>query len=405
VCTFSSPISGQVRNVTQTSVTLEWEPITLATAKIRSLDIYRNGERLSAVPSVLTNTTTKHSGMEINTEYSFQLILRTTAGTYPSNLIRVRTHTMQDTSGICVCFGNVQDPVLLENSKLALREMGAKWTEKIQIDTSHFVCTTAAATPGGVSPSPGTSGGPSVEYQRALQLSIPIVQPYWILACHSEKRYAFLFNISAPIYLNGWILRMIPIANFYLGVSTPSSAGFNRPVSMSQASLPRSPVSPPPNQSNKQVPSSYRASMPVPSRIPDTPPSHASAFIGQPSSARGPNSSRTLDTPGEELEHDPELQTAKLEKRKSRTGSINMDFRFPQLSTPEAAASMSAPEDKGEAPKKDTAETQHTTQHARKPSAIEVPAPPPVEKEASFSTVSLAESTDDEVGPTVEIDL
>jgi len=49
------------------------------------------------------------------------------------------------TSGICVCFGNVQDPVLLENAKLALREMGA---DKIQIDTSHFVCTTAAATPG-----------------------------------------------------------------------------------------------------------------------------------------------------------------------------------------------------------------------------------------------------------------
>jgi len=193
---------------------------------------------------------------------------------------------------------------------------------------------------------------------------------------------------------------MIPIANFYLGVSTPSSGGFNRPVSMSQASLPRSPVSPPPNQSNKQVPSSYRASMPVPSRIPDTPPSHASAFIGQPSSARGPNNSRTLATPGEELEQDPELQTAKLEKRKSRTGSINMDFRFPQT-----AASMSAPEEQGEAPKKDTAETQRTIQHVRKPSAIEVPAPPPVEKEANFSTVSLAESTDDEVGPTVEIDL
>lgn len=106
---------------------------------------------------------------------------------------------MQDTSGICVCFGYVQDPVLLENAKLALREMGAKCTEKIQIDTSHFVCTTAAATPSEASPS---SGAPSVEYQRALQLSIPIVQPYWILACHTEKRYLVFFpDVSAPLHL------------------------------------------------------------------------------------------------------------------------------------------------------------------------------------------------------------
>ena len=94
---------------------------------------------------------------------------------------------MQDTSGICVCFGNVQDLVLLENTKLALREMGAKWSDKIQIDTSHFVCTTPAATPSGQS----TSGAPGLQYQRALQLSIPIVQPHWILACHAERRCVF----------------------------------------------------------------------------------------------------------------------------------------------------------------------------------------------------------------------
>ena len=105
------------------------------------------------------------------------------------------------------------------------------------------------------------------------------------------------------------------------------------------------------------------------------------------------------------MEHDPEVQTAKLENRKSRTGSINVDFRFPQLSTPQAAAPTSDPEEKGEAAKKDSAEGQHSSQHGRRPSAIEVPAPPPVEKEPNFSTVSLAESTDDEVGPTVEIDL
>ena len=138
----------------------------------------------------MTNTSTKLSGLELNTEYSFQLILRTTAGTYASNVIRIRTHTMTDTSGICVCFGNVQELLLLENAKIALREMRAKWSDKIQIDTTHFVCTTPAAASTGSQSSGSTGGAPGVEYQRALQLSIPVVQPHWILACHTEKRYA-----------------------------------------------------------------------------------------------------------------------------------------------------------------------------------------------------------------------
>ena len=187
----------QVRNITQTSVTLEWAPLKLATAKLRSLDIYRNGERLSSIPSPLTNTSTKHSGMELNTEYTFQLIMRTTAGTYPSNLLRMRTHTMHDTSGISVCFGTVQDPALLNEAKQALTEMGAKWSDKIQIDTSHFVCTTAAATPAGASTAGNLANAPGVMYQRALQLSIPIVQPHWVLACRAEKRCVSLLHVFA----------------------------------------------------------------------------------------------------------------------------------------------------------------------------------------------------------------
>ena len=87
----------------------------LATAKL-SLDIYRNDERLSAVPPPMTITSTKHSSIE---KYFFQLVLHTTAVTFPSNLLRVRAYTMS------VCFGNVQDPVLLENTRLGLPEMGA----------------------------------------------------------------------------------------------------------------------------------------------------------------------------------------------------------------------------------------------------------------------------------------
>ena len=178
----------QLRNITQTSVTLEWPRLELATSKLRSLDLYRDRQRVAAIPSPLNNTSTKVSGLQLDTEYSFQLVLRTTAGVYPSNLLRVRTHTMTDTSGISVCFGTVEDEVFLENAKAALGEMGAKWSDKIQIDTTHLVCTTPAATPSAVSATGGTVTGPGVEYQKALQLSIPVVQPQWILACHAEKK-------------------------------------------------------------------------------------------------------------------------------------------------------------------------------------------------------------------------
>jgi hypothetical protein len=39
------------------------------------------------------------------------------------------------------------------------------------------------------------------------------------------------------------------------------------------------------------------------------------------------------------------------------------------------------------------------------PSNIEVPAPPPVEKDKSMSKVSLEDSVDDDVGDTVDIPL
>jgi hypothetical protein len=124
------------------------------------------------------------SDLSVDTTYSFQLVLRTTAGTFPSNLIRLRTHTIADTSGISVSFGTVADEALLQDIKTALKEMRAKWSDRIQIDTTHFVCTTPAMTPMGANASgSNVLGGSGVESQQALQLSIPVVQPQWILAC------------------------------------------------------------------------------------------------------------------------------------------------------------------------------------------------------------------------------
>ncbi|EST05135.1 Fibronectin, type III [Kalmanozyma brasiliensis GHG001] len=194
----------RLRNVTQTSVTLEWDRLSLATATLLSLDIYRNGERLAPIPNPLHNTSTKLSGLDLNAEYTFHLVLKTTAGTLTSPLIKTRTHTISDTSGISVCFGHVAEPELLEASKQALTNMKAKWSDRIQIDTTHYVCTDPR--------NPGAQeGSQGAGYAKAMQLSIPAVLPHWIFACHDQKK-------------------MVGISPFYLDQDPPNASSIKRSV-------------------------------------------------------------------------------------------------------------------------------------------------------------------------------
>ncbi|KAJ7178236.1 fibronectin type III/BRCA1 domain-containing protein [Mycena filopes] len=392
------PPQLQLRNVTQTSITLEWPPIQLATAKLRSLDIYRNGQRLAPIPSPLTNTSSKLSGLELNTEYTFQLILRTTAGTFPSNLIRVRTHTMSDTSGISVCFGTVEDEVMLENAKMAVREMGARWSDKIQIDTTHFVCTTPNATP--TASGGGSPVAPGVEYQRAMQLSIPVVQPHWVFACHTERK-------------------LVSIAAYNLGATPPTPAPSTRPQSMSQ--LPSST-----SQARGASPAggaNVRQSMPPLARgtAPSPPAGPTSSFVnasptppplpstaeevgvhGDRGAGRREASSGSGSGGGEDLD-DPEAEavaleravsSAVMEKRMSRTGTMNREFKFPTpVSSPTVETTPNVP-------------SIASIARVVTPSNIEVPPPPPVEKELSGARTPRSEGDDgEELGDTVDIPL
>lgn len=189
-----------LRAVTQTSITLEWEKLELATAKLLSLDIFRNNERLAAIPNPLHNTSTKLSGLEVNKPYSFHLVMRTTAGTFTSNVIKTKTHDMNDTTGISVCFGfmdgstideegNYVDGELEAHAKSLLQELGAKWSDKIQIDTTHYVCThprsRASSSIGEGHPAGQMRGA---MFSKAALLSIPIVLPHWIYACAEQKK-------------------------------------------------------------------------------------------------------------------------------------------------------------------------------------------------------------------------
>ncbi|KAI9652888.1 MAG: Chitin synthase, class 5 [Alyxoria varia] len=166
----STPIL-RCRNATQTSVVLEWDPISLATADLRSLTLYRNGSKAGAIPRPFENTSTKISGLAVDTEYTFSLILRTSAGTYGSEKLVVRTHKMTDLSGITVTPGVMPGPIR-ESLQGTIERMGAKMIDNVRIDTTHFVCT--------------EERGPS--WEKAREMNIPVVVPDWVKGCEREGR-------------------------------------------------------------------------------------------------------------------------------------------------------------------------------------------------------------------------
>ncbi|KAG0644597.1 hypothetical protein HOY80DRAFT_1006811 [Tuber brumale] len=173
----------RVRNATQTSVVLEWDPVQLATATLRSLTLYRNNSKAGAIPNPTTHTSTKISGLALDTEYSFHLILRTSAGTYASEKLTVRTHKMTDLSGITVCPG-VMPGETREELEVILQRIGAKPLQDfVRIDTTHFVCTE----------------GRGQNWERAQEMNIPVVRPEWLHACEKEGR-------------------IVGVRQFYLGV-------------------------------------------------------------------------------------------------------------------------------------------------------------------------------------------
>ncbi|KAG5437719.1 hypothetical protein PCANB_000432 [Pneumocystis canis] len=161
----------RVKNVTQTSVVLEWDPIELATAELRDLVLYKNGSRFGKI-SEATSTCTKLSGLTINTEYSFQLMLKTSGGTYFSESIIVRTHKMTDLSGITVCIGELNENDKNELEEI-LKKIGAKPIQsEVEIDTTHFI----------------TSKTSGPEYEKAISMNIPIVTLDYIRNCDIEKK-------------------------------------------------------------------------------------------------------------------------------------------------------------------------------------------------------------------------
>lgn len=150
---------------------LEWDPIQLATADLISLALYRNGQKAGNIPRPMNMHSTKISGLAVDTEYTFHLVLRTTAGTFSSEKVTVRTHKMTDLSGITITTG-ILPASMREGLAAAVERIGAKMVDSVRIDTTHFV----------------TTEGRGIQWEKAVEMNIPVVRPEWVEACEKNGR-------------------------------------------------------------------------------------------------------------------------------------------------------------------------------------------------------------------------
>ena len=243
------------RNATQTSVVLEWDPIQLATADLISLSLYRNGQKAGNIPRPLQMHSTKISGLAVDTEYNFHLVLRTSAGTFSSEKLVVRTHKMTDLSGVTITTG-ILSGAARERLVAAVERIGAKLVPDagtVRIDTTHFV----------------TTEGRGTGWEKAVELNIPVVRPEWVEACEKSGR-------------------ILGVTKFYLDAVRPTGPNDNGPAvpppqphhqqqhhqpqhqqqQQQQHHQPQhQPQSPPPQQ-NKELPKAPSASTTPPAAAP-----------------------------------------------------------------------------------------------------------------------------------------
>jgi hypothetical protein len=124
--------------------------------------------------------------LEVDHEYEFYVVIKTTSGSLQSNHVAVRTHKMDNLTGIKVAFGTFEEPEpAVTELKELVERMNATWTDEVGADTTHLL----AQLPGGAN------------YEQAMRYSIPIVKPDWLVQCDRNKKIQVriqMFNSNIP---------------------------------------------------------------------------------------------------------------------------------------------------------------------------------------------------------------
>lgn len=195
----------------------------MATAELRSLTLYRNASKAGTIPKPNEVHSTKLSGLAVDTEYTFHLVLKTSAGTFSSEKLTVQTHKMTDLSGITVTPGHMP-AALRESLQRSVERIGAKMADTVRIDTTHFVCTE----------------GRGQAWEKAVENNIPVVVPDWVIGCEREGRI---------VGVRGYYLNADPrLRNVGPGASQPApqqSQPQQQPQQQQQVTSPRTEITPP----------------------------------------------------------------------------------------------------------------------------------------------------------------
>ena len=93
-------------------------------------------------------------------------------------------------SGVFVCLGTIPDQRLYDATIQVVESLGARWSTQIQLETTHLLCS--------MLPDPSNAEQMRL-YEKAEQLTLPIIQPHWLFACESKKR---MVNVS-PYVMDG----------------------------------------------------------------------------------------------------------------------------------------------------------------------------------------------------------
>jgi hypothetical protein len=171
-----------VKSITQTSLVIKWDPLNLYYAELRGIDVYRSGVKLAVTPSPAA-TSVKLSGLDMNHEYELWIVVRTSAGSFPSNKECIRTHNIDNLTGLNPTFGLFNNPADAAELTEIISRIGASYTEDLSTDNTHLVCTLPR--------------GP--KFERAQELNIPIVSPEFFKACEANGKImpSHLFYMQA----------------------------------------------------------------------------------------------------------------------------------------------------------------------------------------------------------------
>ncbi|KAJ3228375.1 succinate-CoA ligase, alpha subunit [Clydaea vesicula] len=180
-----SPIIS-TKAITQTSVTIQWKPLNLYTSDLYKIELYRNDQKLSTTVNLKSNQV-KFSGLDINHDYELYIKIKTSAGDLESNKIQVKTHTLDNLTGINVSFGKfnpVEEEAMIEKCIQLIYRIGASFSEDITSDNTHLICSVPE--------------GP--KFEKALELNIPVCNSNFLVSCESTGKIQNCnpFYVSKP---------------------------------------------------------------------------------------------------------------------------------------------------------------------------------------------------------------